>query len=483
MSAETFPDGETFLDGKVTLHAGDCLAVLDRLPENSIDACVTDPPYHLTSIVKRFGASDAAPAQHGKDGLFARSARGFMGKTWDGGDVAFRPETWVKVLRVLKPGAHLLAFSAARNFGHLQIAVEAAGFETRDCILDIIDLDPRITAFVGSLSDEQRAAFLRCIEDSDFGGLMAWIFGSGFPKSHRIAFDYEKRLCETRDGKFYYRDSGEAMRREPPFRHPLAEQWSGAGTALKPAFEPIIVARKPLGDGMSVAENVEAFGTGALNIDAARIAGLKPQVTQGVTRDPSAFHVAREARISGRPDEGRWPANVLTDGSPAALSEFPVDVAGRVGVCELKPSPKPARGDGYGMDRGTAARFFYSAKADASDRLGSRHPTVKPVDLMQYLVRAVTAPGQVVLDLFAGTGVTGEACFREGRRAVLIEREAEYQADIRRRMHLALGGPEERKRESIKARLGVETDDAGPLFGGSEEAVGGGQANLRRVRR
>lgn len=441
-------NAETFLDGRVTLHCGDCLDVLDTLPADSIDACVTDPPYHLTSIVKRFGGEGAAEAQFGSDGAFARASRGFMGKQWDGGDIAFRPETWAKVLRVLKPGGHVLAFSASRTMGHLQVAIEGAGFEVRDCLIDIIDLDTRVAGFVGSLSDAQRAAFFHCVEESQFGGLLAWVYGSGFPKSHRVAFDYEKRLCEAREGKFYYRDDGALMRREPPFRHRLANAWAGAGTALKPAFEPIVMARKPLADDMNVAENVEAFGTGSLNIDAARIGTDGGSIFGGKregANDASvnAYGDGLNAKISIRPEGlGRWPSNIIIDRSAVVVAAFPAD----------------------GDD--TAARFFYSAKADAHDRVGSNHPTVKPVDVIQYFIRMVTVPGQTVLDLFAGTGTTGEAAFREGRNAILIEREPEYQADIRRRMALALAGPDERARESIKAKTQGQALDALPLFGG-----------------
>ena len=153
-----------FFDGKVILHGGDCLDVMDRLAENSIDGVVCDPPYHLASIVKRFGKEGAAGAKDysgerdNATGAFARSSRGFMGKQWDGGDVAFRPETWAKVLRVLKPGAHLVAFAAPKNVGHLQVAIEAAGFETRDCLLDLIDLDRRCAVRYALCRPDRRSA-------------------------------------------------------------------------------------------------------------------------------------------------------------------------------------------------------------------------------------------------------------------------------------------------------------------------------------
>ena len=171
---------------------------------------------------------------------------------------------------------------------------------------------------------------------------------------------------------------------------------------------------------------------------------------------------------------GRWPANVIHDGSEEVVAAFP-DAPGQQYYVEPEHGERPSRGiyGDFGArppneprgDSGSAARFFYTAKADADDRLGSKHPTVKPLDLMQYLVRLVTPPRGLVLDPFAGTGTTGEACIREGFRAVLIEREPEYQADIRRRIRLATtAGPDERAREAIKAKLKDKPLDHGPLF-------------------
>lgn len=481
-----------FFGGKVILHGGDCLDVMDRLAENSMDGSVCDPPYHLASIVKRFGKAGAAGAKDysgerpNATGAFARSSRGFMGKEWDGGDIAFRPETWAKVLRVLKPGAHLVAFAAPKNVGHLQVAIEAAGFETRDCLLDLIDLDPMLSRFVGSLDDEQRGAFFRLLDEADAGGLLAWVFGSGFPKSHNIALDFERELCEAaeRNGRtvWVYKSDGEVMARVAPFRSAEANEWAAAGTALKPAFEPIVLARKPIEPGLTIAENCRKWGTGALNIDGCRIAapeGSVVRLAHGETGSKRGYDGGLKGGHRIEPQTlGRFPANVLTDGSPAAVAAFPDTQSGQLlthhrrsgggladsGTFAIRDSTGECAD--FGGDAGSAARFFYSAKADDDDRLGSKHPTVKPVDLMQYLVRLVTRPGQTVLDLFAGTGTTGEAAWREGRRAVLIEREPEYQADIARRMALCLAGPEERARETIKQKLKDKPVDAGPLFGG-----------------
>lgn len=411
---------ESFLDGRVTLHPGDCLEVLARLEECSIDSVVCDPPYHLTSIVKRFGSEKAAPAKSGKTGAYKRASAGFMGKQWDGGDVAFRPETWAAVYRVLKPGGHLVAFSGTRTYHNMATAISDAGFEIRD--------------------------------------QLAWVYGSGFPKSHNIG--------------------------------------DGWGTALKPAWEPICLARKPLIG--TVAENVRVHGTGAINVDGCRVeaeAGWQEWVKK--TARPNTAGQEHIGDVMNRPGSptvnvsplGRWPANIIHDGSDEVVGAFP-ESNSPAPYERQSAASNEIYGEGAGCkdvgyigngrgDAGSAARFFYTAKADDYDRIGSKHPTVKPVDLMQWLVRLVTPNGGTVLDPFAGTGTTGEAAYREGLNAVLIEREEEYQADIRRRMKLVLAGPDERRRESLKARGLV--DDAGPLFGGNE-STRGGQADLRSLR-
>jgi site-specific DNA-methyltransferase (adenine-specific) len=332
---------------------GDCRERLKELPDNSVDSACTDPPYHLTSIVKRFGAANAAPAKAGKTGAYVRASRGFMGQQWDGGDVAFDPATWEAVLRVLKPGAHLVAFSGTRTYHRMACAIEDAGFEIRD--------------------------------------QLAWTYGSGFPKSHN--------------------------------------QPGGWGTALKPAWEPICLARKPLVG--TVAGNMAAHGTGALNIDGCRIptddvlhapksdparrkglVGMEMQATGGAERN-QAEQAASIARLM---DLGRWPANIIHDGSEEVLAAFPetgpAKAAARGGT---NPNPMDwhnSRADGevvkgHDDDGGSAARFFYCAKATTDERgEGNNHPTVKPVDLMRWLCRLVTPKGGTVLDPFAGSGST-----------------------------------------------------------------------------
>ncbi len=404
---------KTFLDGRVTLHSGDCIEILAAMPENSVDSVVCDPPYHLTSIVDRFGADGAKPTKaDGATGVYKRSAAGFMGKQWDGGDIAFQVATWQAVQRVLKPGGYILAFASTRGFWRMCVAIEDAGFITHPMI--------------------------------------AWVFGSGFPKATRLK-------AEGYDG------------------------WRYGGQALKPAIEPIYMGQKPFSEKTGTA-NVMLHGTGAVNIDACRVG------TEGATKRSHQEAYGSEGRADQgggqnwrtghevvKLDKGRWPANLIHDGSDEVLSAFP-DAPGQQMAVGPDNGAKASINvyGGFGArdqfeprgDTGSAARFFYSSKADADDRIGSKHPTVKPVDLMRYLCRLVTPPGGTVFDPFAGTGTTGEAAWREGFNAVLIEREPEYQTDIAERMRLCLAGPDEKRREIIKRR-GLAEDNAGPLFGGA----------------
>ena len=222
---------ERFLDDRVALHCGDMLVVLPTLAENSIDSCVCDPPYHLTSIVKRFGADNAAPAKVGKTGAYARSSAGFMGKQWDGGNIAFQVETWAQVIRVLKPGGHLIAFSSTRTYHRMACAIEDAGFEIRDQI--------------------------------------GWCYGSGFPKSHDVskgidrAAGAKRERIGTKVELGVRHNPGRENETSPDYARPwrddpdaeghwvtkpataAAREWQGWGTALKPAWESLVLARKP----------------------------------------------------------------------------------------------------------------------------------------------------------------------------------------------------------------------------------------------
>jgi site-specific DNA-methyltransferase (adenine-specific) len=439
---------ETFLDGRVTLLCGDSLDLLKDLPDDSIDSCVTDAPYHLTSIVNRYGSPDSkVTVNKPESAVYKRQATGFMGKQWDGGDIAFKPDIWRAVYRVLKPGGYLLAFASTRGFGRMSHAIETAGFIQHPLIAYLFDPDPATAAFLAALSEEQFAALARLVDLQD-GGLLAWLFGSGFPKATRIQ-------AEGFDG------------------------WRYGGQSLKPAIEPVFMGQKPFSEKNGTA-NILKHGTGGVNIDGCRVGTDKVGWSGAAAgSEDSTQSGGRNYRMRGgeaRPVDGRWPANVIHDGSAAVLAGFP-EAPGQQGVVTGgEPTGAGFSGDVYAFrtsdrkaaiprpDSGSAARFFYSAKADAQDRIGSRHPTVKPVDLMRYLVRLVTPPGGTVLDCFAGTGTTGEAAFYEGFNAVLCEREPDYQADIRRRMALCVAGPDERRRESVKARQGGQPEDFGPLF-------------------
>ena len=452
---------KSFLDGKVQLHCGDMLAVLPTLAENLIDSCVCDPPYHLTSIVKRFGADDAAPAKIGKTGAYARASSGFMGKQWDGGDIAFQVETWAQVLRVLKPGAHLIAFSSTRTYHRMACAIEDAGFEIRDqvgwCSGSGFPPSPpvskaleRANGVKGSFGEAKTPAHERYISKGELRG------DRGHDGWQRPWMDDPEAVANA--GRKYIGGSD------------AAREWEGWGTALKPAWEPIVLARKPLSEP-TIAANVLKWGTGALSIDKCRIGtdggtkGCDAGPSNGILGD--GLNGSFGKLVAGL---GRWPANIIHDGSEEVLAGFPETTAGSDNPRNNQIKDEFFRGKaptityGHADNGGSAARFFYTAKADSDDRLGSKHPTVKPLDLMQYLVRLVTPPQGTVLDCFAGTGTTGEAAWREGFSAVLIEREAEYQADIERRMGLVLGGPDERARAAIKERLKDKPQDAGPLF-------------------
>ncbi len=448
---------ETFLNGRVRLHAGDSRDVLKTIPDCSIDSIVTDPPYALVSIVKRFGGANAAPAKGNE--AFMRASKGFMGKQWDTGETAFAADFWAECLRVLKPGGHVVAFSGTRTVHRMVCAIEDAGFEIRDSL--------------------------------------QYLYGSGFPKSHDVSKGIDKAAGAEREvvgrKKNNKGDSGTQTYSAlgafeqtayseitAPATAPAVE-WQGWGTALKPAVEPICLARKPLSE-KTVAQNVLAHGTGAINIDGCRINPGESIPGGGNGKANHGGQFAGEYR-GGRPivephSLGRWPANVIHDGSDEVVGAFPdTESAGHIprsgGTKAIWSSGRAIESDvgsnNAFADSGSAARFFYTSKADADDRLGSKHPTVKPVDLMQWLCRLVTPPGGTVLDPFAGTGTTGEAAFREGFRAVLIEREEEYQADIRRRMGLVMAGPDERARESIKAKMKDKPEDHGPLFMGAAE--------------
>jgi len=356
---------------------GDCLEKLKEFPDCSVDSVVTDPPYGLS----------------------------FMGKKWDY-DVP-SVEVWKECLRVLKPGGHLLAFAGTRTQHRMAVRIEDAGFEIRDMI--------------------------------------AWVYGSGFPKSHN-----------------------------------LKGEWQGWGTALKPALEPITVARKPLVG--TVAKNVLQHGTGALNVDGCRV-GTDESLGR-LNHSTSTFnHKNTTPLVDNSGGLGRWPANLVHDGSPEVVGMFPNNNTGcrphMITASEATQAANKAKGWGSvsvpknklaGFDDGdnkSAARFFYCAKASKQDRdegcegleekelcaLGdfagtpehgpkqnvtrrNHHPTVKPTALMRYLCRLVTPPEGIVLDPFMGSGSTGKAAVLEGFKFIGIEREESYMEIAEARINL-----------------------------------------------
>jgi len=366
---------------------GDCRELMAGLADGSVDAIVTDPPYEL----------------------------GFMGKSWDASGIAYDLDVWRQALRVLKPGGHLLAFSGSRTYHRMVCAIEDAGFEIRDQIM--------------------------------------WLNGNGFPKSHNVSkaidasimygksnsagmrmFNDNHAISSRRlngvDSRLRQRGIEQGYRTEKTIKRehapitapatPEAERWSGWGTALKPAHEPIVVARKPFKG--TVARNVLAHGTGALNIDGCRV-----EASDGSNRSRDNSKCEQDEFFSGKkrinqviPDGlGRWPANVIHDGSDEITSGL-----------------------------GETSRFFYCAKASKrdreeglqpGDRRANHHPTVKPTDLMRYLCRLVTPPGGIVLDPFTGSGSTGKAAVLEGFRFLGCELSEEYAAIARVRIAAAQG--------------------------------------------
>ena len=333
----------------ITLYHGDCRKAMAALPDASIDAVVTDPPYGLS----------------------------FMGKRWDydvpGVDV------WQQVLRALKPGGHLLAFAGTRTQHRMAVRIEDAGFEIRDMI--------------------------------------AWVYGSGFPKSldvskaidkaagaEREVLGYTENARPNRVGKETKLSGAQTIGGEitAPATD-AARQWQGWGTALKPALEPITVARKPLSG--TVAANVLQYGTGGINVDGCRVGNreareLNRNAAGGIANN--GHKGSQGTVIDG--GQGRWPANLIHDGSDEVVGLFPET-----------------------EEEQSAARFFYTAKADKSDRgHGNNHPTVKPVDLMRYLVRLVCPMGGIVLDPFNGSGTTAVASRAEHCRYIGAELNEDY---------------------------------------------------------
>ena len=402
----------------IELLLGDCRERLKDLPDCSVDSIVTDPPYEL----------------------------GFMGKSWDSTGVAYDITVWQECLRLLKPGGHLLAFGGSRTYHRLAVAIEDAGFQIRDQIM--------------------------------------WVYGSGFPKSLNISKAIDKQAGVEREVVGYTdpHDPRTVMARSiyggdiqqgagigNPIIAPAtaeAQAWDGWGTALKPAHEPIVMARKPL-DG-TVANNVLTYGVGGINIDGCRVGRADGDDSSAGNR--TATFGTQEVLSGGdgsggwsQNEEGRFPANFIHDGSDEVLELFPDTKGGTwnttKGARHFNNDGEPT---GYATSKqdsstGSAARFFYCAKANKKDRnegldefplvkgglmsggeetrpdrptnhpiRANHHPTVKPTDLMRYLCRLVTPPNGTILDPFTGSGSTGKAAVLEGFNFIGVEQSAEY---------------------------------------------------------
>lgn len=421
---------------------GDNLELLKKYPDNYFDAVVTDPPYGL--------GKEPEAAELMKDwiqnGYHEISGSGFMGKEWD----AFVPQPlfWKEVFRVLKHGGHVVAFYGTRTYDWGVMAMRFAGFEVRDCI--------------------------------------QWLYGSGFPKSHNIGKAIDKIEGNEREvvGKGVSGSTSKAFNLNEQQREAGTgviageynltkgnSKWEGWGSALKPANEPIVLARKPLEKGLSIAENVLKWGTGGINIDGCRI-GFTDDVNMAATQKTNNLSKVKffdnyrndlQIPIETYKSNGRFPANIILDEKAAEILDE------QSGISKSNDTKRNRNTLGsFGMpndetteynDKGGASRFFYVAKASKSERnnglrnlevkqtkggggtyneeAGAKygsikaagqnfHPTVKPVKLMQYLVRLVTPPNGIVLDPFCGSGTTGIACKLEGFQFVGMEQDPEY---------------------------------------------------------
>ncbi len=372
----------------IKLLHGYCLEQMQTLPDNSVDAIVTDPPYGIN----------------------------FMGKKWDY-DVP-SVEVWREAMRVLKPGGHALIACGTRTQHRMVVNIEDAGFQIRDVV--------------------------------------SWIYGSGFPKSLNVSKAIDKAagaerevVGECKEGN---RENASVMNsNQSGFSSgnitvpatDAAKEWDGWGTALKPACEFFTLCRKPLSE-KTVAANVLKWGTGGINIDGCRVEGGEHPKIMGLNKawqDPGAL---KQGSISdGTTNQGRFPANLIHDGSQMVLELFP-DSNGSGKARKLKRSAKRNQ-EGWGMKedevsladagKGSAARFFYCPKASKADRdeglggfedMKNTHPTVKPTALMAYLCRLITPPGGTILDPYMGSGSTGKAAVKEGFGFIGIDKDKDY---------------------------------------------------------
>ena len=437
------------------LYQGNMLDMLEVIEPNTIDSIITDPPYGLTSITKRFGKENSAECQYGKDGSFQRLSKGFMGKEWDGSGIEYNIDTWQKCYEVLKPGGYLLAFGGSRTFHRIACAIEDAGFEIRDTIM--------------------------------------WLYGSGFPKSLNIGLAIDKKNgVDNRTGNIKTDGKDNSMKQE--YEERIAQnEWQGWGTSLKPSFEPIIVARKPFKG--SLVDNVIEYGVGGINIDECRVSAKQGEYDIRHYTNEDCFQnlKPKESKFQVKPQpDGRFPANtILTyDGTDfdEVCGRFPNTKTGWKNTNKTKTKDNIVvdfmnkvgfTGNHYN-DSGSASRYFYCAKASKKDRdegltdfdskkvndgrqahvdnayqrgetlRKNTHPTVKPTELMQYLVRLVSPNGATILDCFNGSGSTGKAVMYENReknknyKYIGIELTEEYLPISKARIEYVINLPEEK---------------------------------------
>ena len=408
------------------LLLGDCLDKLKELDDNSVDSIVTDPPYGLA----------------------------FMGKHWDY-DVPSQ-QIWEECMRVLKPGGHILSFAGSRTYHRMAVRIEDAGFEIRDQIM--------------------------------------WVYGSGFPKSRNIGKDIEKikvggiknlKQVGTKQGiKVETGTSGYSYSKEyvpgksmggkqisgdiPVYE--ITNEWGGWGTALKPAHEPIVLARKPLSE-KTVGNNVLEWGVGGINIDGCRV-GVEP-TDPNHRHNPSMGNKGKNSifGVGGHSGnlqvEGRFPANIIFDEEAGKLLDEQSGISKQSGKLYEGKDSKTSFGQikssavntNYG-DIGGASRFFYCPKTSKSDRNeGNNHPTVKPTDLMAYLIRLVTPKGGIVLDPFMGSGSTGKAAVREGMNFIGIERENEYFEIAEARINWEINKPTSKTSKTKKVEVETKVEE------------------------
>ena len=374
---------------------GNCLDEMRKLPANSVDAIVSDPPYGLE----------------------------FMGNEWDRGVPG--KDFWIEALRVAKPGAYLLAFSGTRTYHRLAAAIEDAGWEVRDIVTWVssktfpksLDVSKAIDKAAGV--EREVVGYSRGVTVEDNQGYGGFARGGVGIVQKGAEIPVTKAATDA------------------------AKQWEGWGTALKPSCEPICMARKPL-EG-TVAETVQKYGTGGINIDGCRVPMgdeydptkiQRQQNSEGSVKGAFGAASLIGKEIPTYKPGGRWPANLVHDGSPEVISEFPTDKPGKM----VRNRTAGARmfnnnGEDTGYETvealddpgGSLARFFYCAKISKADRgEGNDHPTVKPTELMRYLVRLVCAKGGTVLDPFMGSGSTGKGALLENCKFIGIDLNAEY---------------------------------------------------------